>query len=428
MFDGIRFHRLTRPTRKPWFATSRVRVGTVVVSLAVACGAQAIVESPNASAGPNTLYVAIGGNNTGTCQSASAPCATIPYAISQASPGDTIDVGPGTFSGDMTIPSCLDTPCVSPLTIQGSESGSAPATILNPANIQASNRSGQTTLNQLTIDGDISAVYGTAVDISDSTVTGGGVCSCETTAIVNITDSTLSGNSDAVDATDGSASISISASTISDNTVGIEGIDFGVSLAGTVLGGNGKDCESGGSTVADDGYNLDEDGTCGFSTANHSQSDVDPDLGPLDNNGGPTETQAPALGSPALDQIPAGTSSLCPGSDQRGVPRPQGSECDIGAVELIMPRDIISPNSVTATARSSFSFNVTTTGYPVPSMTEKGKLPKGMAFVDNGNGTATISGTPKKKGVHHLTITATFGSGTSKYVVSQAFTLTVTQA
>lgn len=52
-------------------------------------------------------------------------------------------------------------------------------------------------------------------------------------------------------------------------------------------------------------------------------------------------------------------------------------------------------------------------------------MPKHLTFTNNGNGTATISGTPKKAGVTHLTIKAVFGTGSNKYIVSQAFTLTV---
>ena len=42
-----------------------------------------------------------------------------------------------------------------------------------------------------------------------------------------------------------------------------------------------------------------------------------------------------AVGSPAIDAIPAGTADLCTGTlvDQRGVSRPQGPACDRGAVE-----------------------------------------------------------------------------------------------
>ncbi|HTP11216.1 MAG TPA: CSLREA domain-containing protein [Anaerolineae bacterium] len=55
-----------------------------------------------------------------------------------------------------------------------------------------------------------------------------------------------------------------------------------------------------------------------------------PRLGPLQNNGGSTLTQAPLAGSPAIDQA---SDLICPPIDQRGFHRPIGSHCDIGAVE-----------------------------------------------------------------------------------------------
>jgi hypothetical protein len=58
--------------------------------------------------------------------------------------------------------------------------------------------------------------------------------------------------------------------------------------------------------------------------------DVDPLLGPLQDNGGFTQTMALLPGSPAID---AGDDANCPASDQRGVSRPQDSHCDIGAYE-----------------------------------------------------------------------------------------------
>jgi hypothetical protein len=57
-------------------------------------------------------------------------------------------------------------------------------------------------------------------------------------------------------------------------------------------------------------------------------------LGPLQDNGGPTWTHALLPGSPALD---VGDPAQCPATDQRGVPRPQGAGCDIGAFELEQP-------------------------------------------------------------------------------------------
>ena len=62
-------------------------------------------------------------------------------------------------------------------------------------------------------------------------------------------------------------------------------------------------------------------------------------LGPAQNNGGPTFTQALLAGSPAIDtgNNVTGCRNLSSAdlltTDQRGQPRPQGNACDIGAFE-----------------------------------------------------------------------------------------------
>jgi predicted outer membrane repeat protein len=58
---------------------------------------------------------------------------------------------------------------------------------------------------------------------------------------------------------------------------------------------------------------------------------TDPMLGPLGNNGGFTQTLALLPGSSAID---AGNDATCATTDQRGISRPQGIQCDIGAYEL----------------------------------------------------------------------------------------------
>lgn len=60
--------------------------------------------------------------------------------------------------------------------------------------------------------------------------------------------------------------------------------------------------------------------------------DVDPLLGPLQDNGGFGHTMLPGMDSPAID---AGDAASCPDADQREIPRPQGGSCDIGAVEVV---------------------------------------------------------------------------------------------
>jgi hypothetical protein len=94
-------------------------------------------------------------------------------------------------------------------------------------------------------------------------------------------------------------------------------------VAANGIGGN---CSVSG-TYINDGHNLASDSTCpGFTVG-------DPNLGPLQDNGGPTKTMAISAPSAALDQVPAGAG--CPATDQRGLLRPQGSACDIGAFELV---------------------------------------------------------------------------------------------
>lgn len=82
------------------------------------------------------------------------------------------------------------------------------------------------------------------------------------------------------------------------------------------------------------GGNLESDGdTCGFTDAT-DQVDVGSAalaLGPLTDDGGPTATHPLLPGSAAID---AGVDCPPPTEDQRGVGRPQGDACDVGAYEL----------------------------------------------------------------------------------------------
>ena len=62
---------------------------------------------------------------------------------------------------------------------------------------------------------------------------------------------------------------------------------------------------------------------------------ADPKLGSLGNYGGFTQTIPLLAGSSAID---TGNDAVCPATDQRGVTRPQGRHCDIGAFELVQFR------------------------------------------------------------------------------------------
>ncbi|MGC4013569.1 MAG: putative Ig domain-containing protein, partial [Luteolibacter sp.] len=88
---------------------------------------------------------------------------------------------------------------------------------------------------------------------------------------------------------------------------------------------------------------------------------------------------------------------------------------------------ITSGNSTTFTVGTAGSFSVTTTGFPNAALSKTGSLPSGVTFVDNGNGTATLAGTPAAAtgGSYPFTITA---SNSTVPNATQSFTLTVNQA
>ncbi|HXW34848.1 MAG TPA: choice-of-anchor Q domain-containing protein [Acidimicrobiales bacterium] len=196
--------------------------------------------------------------------------------------------------------------------------------------------------------------------VTDSTVSGnlgngegGGIFNA---GLAFLRDDTVAGNTAeyselAVDTGGGiygdEGTLHLDADTIANNTAPGPGDAVGTAsgtttdLAGTIFGQpvlSDTLCDVvSGSTWNDDGYNVSQDTSCALSSAT-SLSNTNADLGALAANGGPTETMLPATGSPAIDQIPNPTSadgfSLCPGTDQRGVTRPQGPKCDIGSVEV----------------------------------------------------------------------------------------------
>ncbi|GGU41510.1 choice-of-anchor Q domain-containing protein [Streptomyces coeruleorubidus] len=98
-------------------------------------------------------------------------------------------------------------------------------------------------------------------------------------------------------------------------------------VAGNTVDGVPADCKKAFATIASQGNNLDGDGSCRLTAVGDLPSRA-PLIGPLADNGGPTDTVALLPGSPALDAADG-----CPATDQRGVARPQGAACDIGAYE-----------------------------------------------------------------------------------------------
>jgi len=133
----------------------------------------------------------------------------------------------------------------------------------------------------------------------------------------------------------------------------------------------------------------------------------------------------------ANDAVTGASIDLCAGAgavDQRGVTRPQGPACDIGAVEVgVVAPAITGPSSDTYVVGAAGGPDVfTASGVPTPHLSISGALPAGVTFVDHGDGTATIAGTPAPAtgGVYAVTIHATNGIDPD---ASAPFTLTVDQ-
>lgn len=152
--------------------------------------------------------------------------------------------------------------------------------------------------------------------VENQAILGGGI----TGAHIDVANSTFWGNS----ASNGNGSaIYASGSTLVRNAV----------VANSSAGGN---CSG---TITDGGNNIDDGSTCGWGSTNGSMSNTNPRLGSLANNGGPTLTMALLPGSPAIDGVTISAPNACPSTDQRGVTRPIGARCDIGAFEApIYPR------------------------------------------------------------------------------------------
>jgi len=203
----------------------------------------------------------------------------------------------------------------------------------------------------------------------NSAASGGGIYNdFEMTA--TLTNSTLSGNSATQEggAIHNQGTLMISNSTLSGNSSGGISIDsavlslpsnfapyfgpiyssssqVGITLKSTIIANStqGQNCSVAFGTVTSLGYNLSDDPSCASyfnqpGDMNSTAAGLDP--AGLNSNGGPTRTIALLPTSVAVDAIPISACTDAAGNpvttDQRGVARPQGRACDIGAFELVL--------------------------------------------------------------------------------------------
>ncbi|MBU0663121.1 MAG: hypothetical protein KJ990_01110 [Proteobacteria bacterium] len=169
---------------------------------------------------------------------------------------------------------------------------------------------------------------------------GGGLYSRGTTDLINVTVSTNRAISGFGGGVRNQGNMRLLQVTVTDNVAagGGAGIDNngGVSLFNTIVAKNsGGECS--GQALLSSGGNL--VGEAGCLNINRLVSDlvgVNPQLGTLADNGGPTRTHAIYYASPAVNQG-IDRSSLGIVTDQRGMGRPMGGQYDIGAFEASVP-------------------------------------------------------------------------------------------
>lgn len=273
------------------------------------------------------------------------------------SPGVTIDGG-----SSLQVMAVSGTATLQILTVAHGSSAGAGGGILN---------SGTLTITNCTFSSNSAATLGGGIDnagatltvtnstfVSNSASADGGAIFNDSDGTLTVTNSTFSDNS-SVDFGGGifnghNAILKITNSTFSGNSTsasnggGVENFLGSASLKGTILAAesSGGNCAGAGAPpVTDAGFNISDDGSCGFSgTSVNNSTTLNLDPAGLANNGGPTNTIALEPNSQAVDFIPiadctdqSSPTPLPVTTDQRGLPRPDPGNpffCDAGAYEL----------------------------------------------------------------------------------------------
>jgi RHS repeat-associated protein/CSLREA domain-containing protein len=328
------------------------------------CSLREAVRAANASTGVDTILLPPGTYTltiTGADSIAAKGDLDISESVSiigQGNPTDTFVIAVSGLN-DRVFDITAGTISISNITIQGGSQTGA-----GGGGIRSINSS--LTLSHVVISGNQTAnngggifVQGGSLNITDSAVVnnsasyGGGFLN--DSSAVTLTNVTISGNS-SVDSGGGirvtnTGTTNLLNVTITNNTADSDSNNTGegggifysagtVTFKNTIIAGNidastttiRPDCSG---TIQSLGHNLIGDKTGCTVTATTgdlfgaSGSSINPQLGPLQNNGGNTMTHALLSGSPAID---SGDSSGCPIIDQRGFSR--DAMCDMGAYEL----------------------------------------------------------------------------------------------
>ncbi len=291
---------------------------------------------------------------------------------------------------------------------------------------------GTLTLLNSTISGNSASVGSFSLQIS---IYGGGIAN---TGTLTLSNTTISGNSASVGSWE-SGSVIVFGGGIANgaNVYGGVTTNLGtLTVKNSIVANNpsGGNC---GGTVTSEGYNLSDDASCTtFFTQpgdlNSTAAGLDP--GGLKANGGPTQTIALLSGSPAVDAIPMSPINYCTDTggnpvttDQNGSTRPQGSGCDIGAVE-VPGTQVAGQTSQTLsfTQGAPATANYTST-FPVAAQSSSGLTV--TLSVDSPSSSVCALGTPGVAGgVTSATVTMLSGTGTCTIFAIQSGNATYSAA
>lgn len=171
----------------------------------------------------------------------------------------------------------------------------------------------------------------------------------------------------------------------------------------TIIAENtGGDCQNSSSPTqfpvsVDTGHNLDSDSSCFNPGRVNLLGVANPLIAEPSDNGGSVTTDRLESGSPAID---AGTKVGCPATDARGVVRPQGASCDIGAYEAAsasISLTNIAPTTATTGVAFAYTITVSDAG-PGPSTdtTVSDPLPPGSMLygTSSSQGSCSAAGSP----------------------------------
>jgi CSLREA domain-containing protein len=325
------------------------------------------------------------------------------------------------------------------------------ATLTN--SVVSSNTTGQSLGGTNGYGGGIS--NGAALNVTGSTIcnnTGNGGAIMNRLALT-LTNSTVSDNhitGPAILSNDSSSTLTLTNCTITANDNGglIGGAPSPPTVANTIIAGNGAGKPDTSGTFNSRGHNLigfeggGDNNNFSFTQPGDqvgtSASPLDPHLGPLSDNGGPTFTHALLASSPALDagdnllaMVSSGNSLT---TDQRGTGRFAASvsanvTVDIGAYEFHPSLENVSDKTMLEDATLSTSFDVGDGANDITSVTASSDnqtlLPDANLSV-NGTSpirTLTISPAANQNGTAHVTLTVNHSGGGAN---TDSFLLTVT--